>query len=513
MSSIKNAKEEAQKLIKEYNKLQAESRTADTVEESTRKAANAEKLVSQISTLQSAITKLHGEKQTTTVSESEKDIEEISDNLDERLNNLENAQQKARSQIEQLSKAKAQITRFLKDATEKSITQLSQKEIAHDKKLQKELSAQIQKKEAEHDALKQEIENIRQESQKETEIVTLQRDAARAVMEEQKQLEIAQAITSFRGGRKGLWIGISIGALLSVLVGGVFLYPLLTNIEITDIIPKNEPLPIIDTSALNEDEPAEIISRLAEKPTVTSLGEYTDKLKNGGKGPVMVHLPDGTFKMGSKNTLPYHNERPQHNVTLQNFSISKYEVTFEEYDRFAKKTRRSLPNDNGWGRKKRPVINVNWNDATAYAKWLTEQTSFQYRLPTEREWEYAAKAGTDTLFWWGFRIGTNNANCAACGSAWKGKKTAPVGSFPANDFGIYDSIGNVIEWTLNCYHTSYRDSPARGNNWEGGNCALRTVRSSSYRSAKGKVRTTIRLKFRPTLRLDTLGFRVVRVND
>jgi formylglycine-generating enzyme required for sulfatase activity len=273
-----------------------------------------------------------------------------------------------------------------------------------------------------------------------------------------------------------------------------------------EVKPPPEPT-LIPTEPINK-PPIDTTPSELPKP----LGSYRDPLKNGEKGPLMVKLPGSTFKMGSKNTLPYFEERPQHEVTLEAFSIGKYEVTFEEYDQFARETGNPLPYYRDWGRGKRPVINVNWHEATEYTQWLSEQTDHQYRLPSERKWEYAAKAGSDTLFWWGAELGENNANCGHCGSQWDGKQTAPVGSFKPNLFEIYDTIGNVMEWTFNCLRSSYQNAPATGNIWEGENCSERMVRSSSYKSYKDNLRITKRAHFSPNARIDTVGFLVVRVD-
>ncbi len=144
-----------------------------------------------------------------------------------------------------------------------------------------------------------------------------------------------------------------------------------------------------------------------------------------------------------------------HSVTINSFAMGQYEVTFAEYDKFADATGRAKPSDSGYGRGNRPVINVSWHDATAYTQWLSEQTGHQYRLPTEAEWEYAARAGTETEYWWGNDIGTNNANCYSnyCGDSYQ--YTSPVGSFAANPIGLFDTAGNVWEWTCSEYQASY----------------------------------------------------------
>lgn len=136
------------------------------------------------------------------------------------------------------------------------------------------------------------------------------------------------------------------------------------------------------------------------KPTISLMSAgrtYSDELEMGGRGPVMVKAPGGEFKMGSASSSTYFDERPKHTVKLKAFSISKYEVTFNEYDQYAEAKGIVKPDDNGWGRGRRPVINVSWDDANVYAQWLSEQTGYQYRLPSEAEWEYVARAGSKTL--------------------------------------------------------------------------------------------------------------------
>ena len=167
---------------------------------------------------------------------------------------------------------------------------------------------------------------------------------------------------------------------------------------------------------------------------------FRDSLADGGSGPEMVWIPAGSFRMGDIQGGGDSDEKPVHRVSVGKFAMGKFEVTFAEYDKFAQATGRKKPNDRGWGRGNRPVINVSWNDATAYAKWLSNQTGKTYRLPTEAEWEYAARAGTETKYWWGNDLGKNRAACDGCGSQWDNKQTAPVGSFSANKFGLYDTV-------------------------------------------------------------------------
>ncbi|MEK8016329.1 MAG: formylglycine-generating enzyme family protein, partial [Candidatus Parabeggiatoa sp.] len=179
-----------------------------------------------------------------------------------------------------------------------------------------------------------------------------------------------------------------------------------------------------------------------------------DRLKDGSYGPEMVVIPAGTFRMGDIQGGGKTNEKPVHEVSIKSFAMGRYEITFAEYDKFAEATAIKKPDDGGWGRGNRPVINVSWLDVTAYAEWLSTQTGKEYRLPTETEWEYAARAGTSTKYWWGNEVGSNKANCSNCGDGFK--YSAPVGSFAANPFGLYDTVGNVWEWTCSEYENAYK---------------------------------------------------------
>ncbi|MGH7845616.1 MAG: formylglycine-generating enzyme family protein, partial [Candidatus Binatia bacterium] len=194
-----------------------------------------------------------------------------------------------------------------------------------------------------------------------------------------------------------------------------------------------------------------LLQTLSVSPAVQSSFEvgqvFRDRMKNGTGGPEMVVIPAGRFRMGDIQGNGAKDEQPVHEVHIPSrIAVSRYEVTFDQYDDFAKATGRDLPDDEGSGRGRRPVVRISWDDAVAYAKWLSQQTGKNYRLPSEAEWEYAARAGTQTTYWWGNEIKQGLANCIGCGSRWDNQRSAPVGSFKSNPFSLYDTAGNVSEW-------------------------------------------------------------------
>lgn len=236
---------------------------------------------------------------------------------------------------------------------------------------------------------------------------------------------------------------------------------------------------------------------------------FKDQISKKLYGPEMVLLPSGKFRMGDQSGLGDDNEKPVHIVSIDKpFALSRFEVTFAQYDQFAKATKRPLPNDNGWGRGNRPVINVSWRDATAYVEWLADQTDQPYRLPSEAEWEYAARAGNLTTFWWGDQMKPNMAVCADCGSQWDSKQTAPVGSFPANSWGLHDMTGNVDEWVADCYEENYNIAPIDGSAYTKRACGDRVMRGGSWFEINRLIRPASRYRHPTDAKRNSWGFRV-----
>lgn len=267
--------------------------------------------------------------------------------------------------------------------------------------------------------------------------------------------------------------------------------------------PAQEPAPVVEEAPAAAEE-------VVPEVHAAAVREFQDKLADYDTGPVMIELTGGDFLMGSGTSALDSDERPRHKVTVPAFAVGKYEVTFGEYDTFADDTGRPRPDDEGWGRGSRPVINVSWYDAVAYAEWLTEQTGHRYRLPTESEWEFMAGATSRSLYWWGTQIGTGRANCFNCGSEWDADRTAPAGSFPPNLFGVYETAGNVQEWVQDCYHGSYEFAREDGSAWIETGCAQKVVRGGGFNNAAHTLRTTKRMQMAPGSRLETLGFRLAR---
>jgi formylglycine-generating enzyme required for sulfatase activity len=248
-----------------------------------------------------------------------------------------------------------------------------------------------------------------------------------------------------------------------------------------------------------------------EKAQAAKPGSDFRECANGC--PVMIVIPGGKLTMGSPENEPDRNdtEGPPHEVTIAKpFALSKFEVTFEEWDACVAAAACPRAPD-GWGRARMPAINVSWVDAKQYVGWLSQLTGKEYRLPTEAEWEYAARAGANTRYSWGDDVGVGNAVCDGCGSQWDLQQTAPVGSFKPNRFGLYDMHGNVWEWVEDSWHENYDIAPTDGSAWlRGGDPSFRVVRGGSWRNESEFGRAAVRFRRHVNVRFDTLGFRVAR---
>ncbi len=242
---------------------------------------------------------------------------------------------------------------------------------------------------------------------------------------------------------------------------------------------------------------------------------FHDTLLSGGAGPEMVVLPAGTFRMGCVSGLDCSDyEHPVHAVTVsQPFGVGRYEVTLAEWEAcVAAGGCSSRVDESGWGGdpSRRPMIKASWDDAQAYARWLSSETGATYRLLSESEWEYAARAGSITAYTWGREVGSGRANCDGCGSQWDDSQTALVGSFAANWWGLHDMHGNVWEWVEDCWNESYAGAPSNDGAWRNGDCSRRVVRGGSWFNEPWTLRSANRDWFGPDVRLNIIGFRVAR---
>ena len=229
--------------------------------------------------------------------------------------------------------------------------------------------------------------------------------------------------------------------------------------------------------------------------------------------PEMIVVPDGSFMMGSPPTEKGHNdgEGPQQQITFAKpFAVSRFPVTFADWD--ACSTVGGCPpiTDSGYGRGNKPIANVNWDEAKQYVAWLARVTGQPYRLPTDAEWEYAARAGTTTAYPWGDEIGKGNANCSGCGSKWDKKETSPVGSFKPNDWGLFDMHGNVFHWVQDCHAESLDKIPADGSAAAEAEACRRGVRGGSWDMDPVMLRSANRGGNTTNAKYFDLSFRIAR---
>lgn len=248
-----------------------------------------------------------------------------------------------------------------------------------------------------------------------------------------------------------------------------------------------------------------------------------------GACPEMVPLPAGRFLMGSPpgESGRFGNEGQHPVEILQPFAIGRFSLTFAQFDACVQDGGCDAyrPSDEGWGRGTRPAVNVSWNDAQSYLRWLSKKSGARYRLPTEAEWEYAARAGTVTARWWGEDITRGDAkygpdDCPQqkhCGGVVSGSgnwpTTAPVGSYAPNPAGLYDVLGNVWQWTADCWHSDYEGAPKDGRVWEEPGCKKRVARGASWTDTPNFVRAATRLGLGAEGRRGWIGLRVVRELD
>lgn len=226
--------------------------------------------------------------------------------------------------------------------------------------------------------------------------------------------------------------------------------------------------------------------------------------------PKMVVVPAGLFSMGDASDAAVPNEGPVHHVTIPSaIAVGIYEITYSQWDVCVAEGGCShSPADDNWGRGNRAVRNVNWSDAAEYVDWISKKTGKAYRLLTEAEWEYMARAGTTTSYPWGDDFGSGNAVCLSCnvGSV----MTIEVGQLAPNLFGLYDTVGSQREWVLDCWNSTYEGAPTNGSAWVMGDCGRRVVRGGAWYDSARFIRSASRAGAVAQERLDIIGFRIAR---
>jgi len=235
-----------------------------------------------------------------------------------------------------------------------------------------------------------------------------------------------------------------------------------------------------------------------------------DEFKDCEACPRMKVVGPGSFVMGDDNGYKY--EKPAHKVSIDYpFALGVYEITFDEWEACVQELAcGKVPDDHGWGKGRYPIINVTYKEIGDYLQWLSAKTGKIYRLPSESEWEYVARAGTTTGYWWGNKVGKNNANCRKCGSKWSGYGSAPVGSFDPNPWGFFDMHGNAWEWVADCWNPNHQGAPADGSARDDGNCKEPVTRSGSWYYFPKLSRSAYRYKNANVVFSYNVSFRVLR---
>lgn len=323
--------------------------------------------------------------------------------------------------------------------------------------------------------------------------------------------------------KTGLFIGIAAAIIIIIGAGAFFAMsggeksvPETELVaEETEAVIEEEATEIVaEVTAVEEEEVTETVEEVSaatpatiETKATTDEKTFQDNLKSGGKGPVMVWIPAGEFTMGSNKKAE---ERPKHTVSIEKFAVSEKEITIAEYTVYANASGAKMPKTKGMG-DDFPVFNVSWDDAYNYVKWLSKETGEKYRLLSESEWEYAASGGKKSSFWWGYDMEPNKAHCfLGCNQELNTNIPMKAGSFGANQFGLYDTAGNIAEWVHDCWHPNYKSASTDESVWEGGDCTQRVVRGGAFISPEQSLRTAARDKFKSNSSYEHIGIRIAR---
>jgi len=266
--------------------------------------------------------------------------------------------------------------------------------------------------------------------------------------------------------------------------------------------------PVVTSAAVVDTATAVVATAPVVVVDPFALGSsLSHEMKDGGRGPAMIIITPGKFLMGDNDGEP--TESPVHKVVLSNtIAMAQYETSFAQYDQFVRAENEvSTPADAGWGRRSRPVINVSWREANAYAHWLSNQTGQHYRLPTEAEWEFAARGGSNSRYAMGKELSGDDANYVEADGG--GSATVKVGSYSANAFGLHDMHGNVWEWTADCWAVNYSQADADGGAFASGDCSRRVLRGGGWNSEAPLLRSRNRSAGLVKTKSAALGFRLV----
>jgi len=268
------------------------------------------------------------------------------------------------------------------------------------------------------------------------------------------------------------------------------------------------PAPAEKSAAASTSPPTPAPAPTPAAPVKTSASA-ANEIKDCAACPALIALPGGTFEMGSNSDDPA--ERPVHKVSIgRPFAIGKYEVTIEQWNACADASGCPRIDIEGNNSKSAPVRNLSWDDAQVYVKWLTKTTGKTYRLPSEAEWEYAARGGTTTTYWWGNEMRKGYADCKDCGEPWRKDGPVNVGSFLPNPYGLFDMNGSVWEWVGDCWHGSYKGAPPDGRVWDEAGCPMRVIRGGSWPDGGAYMQSATRFKYSASVRQSQNGMRVAR---
>ena len=297
---------------------------------------------------------------------------------------------------------------------------------------------------------------------------------------------------------------VALGVVLLAMAGGAYWYALQLGGQWTSRLtaPAQAPMKL----ATAPSEPTSGAAPAAPKPAAPATGTTAaitpQPLAPARREPEMIPLQGGSFAMGSNDDA---SEKPIHRVTVKPFAISKFPVTVREWNECATAKACAFI---AKGKDDAPVTDVNWNDAKQYVTWLAGVTRKPYRLPSEAEWEYAARAGTQTKYWWGDQFQPGMVNCKGCSDTAVAEQPMTVGSLKANPFGLYEMGGSVDQWVEDCWHKNYQGAPVDGSPWVDGDCSLRVLRSGSWRNDARYARPANRDNYEAVVRYPTHGFRV-----